>query len=350
MVKLLVGALLALTAANSMAGNLYIYKDKDGKVLATNVDTSSNFDKFTKKVNVTYYKDDVPSSSSNTAKKAKTYTASEVSKKIGKRPSTSEVVARPSAKKYVYPTNQTSSKDTYIKTDNNIQTSIPTDNIAKYYKPLNWSQSQMQDFKYRKISEKADVIRSDNFEETYKSMLANSYILLGVSRFFDRELPDSSFLSQADKLGAKSVVVHSIGSSSVSYSMNDYKNEAEMIDPNSLPYVYHYSAGFYVKYNASKNPNMLGVFLNEIPLDKRNKYQRNTGAYLVSVIKGSKAYIANIIPEDVVIAINGKSVITEEDFSKIQDSELKTSKNLVFTIIRLINNEPREIQIPINFN
>ena len=40
MVKLLAGALLALTAVNSVAGNLYIYKDKDGKVLTTIVNPS----------------------------------------------------------------------------------------------------------------------------------------------------------------------------------------------------------------------------------------------------------------------------------------------------------------------
>ena len=42
-------------AAN--AGNMYIYKDKAGQVLLTNVNPSGNFDKFTKKVKVTYYKD-----------------------------------------------------------------------------------------------------------------------------------------------------------------------------------------------------------------------------------------------------------------------------------------------------
>jgi len=42
-------------AAN--AGNMYIYKDKGGQVLLTNVNPSGNFDKFTKKVKVTYYKD-----------------------------------------------------------------------------------------------------------------------------------------------------------------------------------------------------------------------------------------------------------------------------------------------------
>lgn len=57
MFKLLVGTLLALTAANSIAGNMYIYKDKGGQVLLTNVNSNGNFDKFTKKVKVTYYKD-----------------------------------------------------------------------------------------------------------------------------------------------------------------------------------------------------------------------------------------------------------------------------------------------------
>ena len=58
MVKLLVGALLTLTAANSVAGNITIYKDKSGEVLLTSVNPSGNFDKFTKKVKVTDYRDD----------------------------------------------------------------------------------------------------------------------------------------------------------------------------------------------------------------------------------------------------------------------------------------------------
>ena len=59
MIKLLVSALLALTAANALAGNMYIYKDKGGQVLLTNVNPSGNYDKFTKTVKTTYYKDDI---------------------------------------------------------------------------------------------------------------------------------------------------------------------------------------------------------------------------------------------------------------------------------------------------
>ena len=36
---------------------MYIHKDKGGQVLLTNVNPSGSFDKFTKKVKVTYYKD-----------------------------------------------------------------------------------------------------------------------------------------------------------------------------------------------------------------------------------------------------------------------------------------------------
>ncbi|MBO6198419.1 MULTISPECIES: lytic transglycosylase domain-containing protein [Psychrobacter] len=41
----------------AQAGNMYIYKDKSGQVLLTNVNPSGNFDKFNKKVKTTYYKD-----------------------------------------------------------------------------------------------------------------------------------------------------------------------------------------------------------------------------------------------------------------------------------------------------
>ena len=42
MVKLLISTLLFLAAANSMAGNMYIYKDKEGKTLLTTVNPSGS--------------------------------------------------------------------------------------------------------------------------------------------------------------------------------------------------------------------------------------------------------------------------------------------------------------------
>ena len=56
---------LSLSVA-AQAANMYIYKDKGGQVLLTNVNPSGNFDKFTKKVKVTYYKDSNLYDSGNT--------------------------------------------------------------------------------------------------------------------------------------------------------------------------------------------------------------------------------------------------------------------------------------------
>ncbi|PNK61290.1 lytic transglycosylase domain-containing protein [Psychrobacter sp. FDAARGOS_221] len=48
-----VASISMLTA--QAAGNMYIYKDDSGQVLLTNVKPSGNFDKYSKKVKVTYY-------------------------------------------------------------------------------------------------------------------------------------------------------------------------------------------------------------------------------------------------------------------------------------------------------
>ena len=57
MVKLLVSALLALTAANALAGNMYIYKNKGGEVLLTNVNPSGKNNNIVS-VKTTYFHSD----------------------------------------------------------------------------------------------------------------------------------------------------------------------------------------------------------------------------------------------------------------------------------------------------
>ena len=48
---------LPTLVSSANAANMHIYKNKSGQVLLTNVSPSGNFDKFTKKVKSTYYKD-----------------------------------------------------------------------------------------------------------------------------------------------------------------------------------------------------------------------------------------------------------------------------------------------------
>lgn len=52
MVKIIIGALLALISANTIAGNMYVYKDKDGQVLLINVNPSGSSHRSTKEANI----------------------------------------------------------------------------------------------------------------------------------------------------------------------------------------------------------------------------------------------------------------------------------------------------------
>lgn len=311
MIKLLVFSLLALNAANALAGTMYIYKDKAGEVRITNVNPDVNAEKFTKKVKTTYYKD------------------------------TGKETINPLPQKYSESEKNKRSKDTYVQVVQQPKSNT-TNNVAKFYKPLEWTQSQKQGFEYRKGLEEVRVIESNDLEKSFNSLVAKGYSVLGSSGFVDRELPHSIFKSQAIKIGAETVVIYKQGISSVSYHVDD--------DLNNLDYAYQYQADFYVKNNSYKQPNMMGISMTEIPLDKRKLYQRNTGVYVANVIKDARAYFANVVVEDVIIAVNGKEVRSTEDLDRIKESELKTTKNLNLTIIRLINNEPKEIQILVNFN
>ena len=310
-----------------MAGEMFIYKDnRTGQVLLSNVNSNTGFEKFSQKVKVTYYPE------------SKALPNSEI-KTISKQAPTA-------AESYLL-NERNNKKATQIassKSNSSIQsnTVVRNDNVARFYKPVDWPEAYKKNFEYRKSSEEVRVVETNDINKTANSMTEDGYKVLGVSEFNERKLPETAFLSQARKIGSSFVVVYKQGVSSVPYDKYD--------DLNDLDYAFHYYVAFYVKDNLHNQPNMLGIQMNEIPSESRVKYQRNTGAYVTNVIKGTKAYNANIIPGDVIIAINDIKVMNSQELDNIKNIELKTTKNLNLTIIRLVNNEPKEIQIPISMH
>lgn len=217
----------------------------------------------------------------------------------------------------------------------------PISNVAKFYKAVDLDQSYKQAFEYLKVGEDVKVIETSDFSQSHKLLTEDGYSGIGYSRFRDWDISNTSIISQARKVGATVVVLLKQSNSEVYYSKQD--------DPNNLGFIYDYSVNFYVKDNSFKQPNMLGIQFNTIPIDQRNAYQRNTGAYVTTVLKGSKAYRANVIQGDVVIAVNEKLIEEPENFNKVKETELAKTKILNLKIIRLVNNEPQEIQIPVSF-
>lgn len=81
-------ASVALVAINAQAGEMYIYKDQSGQVLLTNVSPTGNFEKFTKKVKVSYYPDSKIFNGANTS-----YGTSDASNSVGRNAYDALIVA-----------------------------------------------------------------------------------------------------------------------------------------------------------------------------------------------------------------------------------------------------------------
>lgn len=82
-------ASLSVLAISAHAGEMYIYKDQNGQVLLTNVNPSGNFEKFTKKVKVSYYPDSKTFGGAST----NTYGSSEASNSSGRNAYDALIVA-----------------------------------------------------------------------------------------------------------------------------------------------------------------------------------------------------------------------------------------------------------------
>lgn len=212
-------------------------------------------------------------------------------------------------------------------------------NLDKFYKAAEIP--AQADLQYLKNGEDIKIIETSDNNETNAELVENSYKFIGASVFKDWNLSTEMLKTQARKVRATVVVFSKHSNSTVSYTKQD--------DPNNLDFIYNYRVDFYVKDNSFKAPNMLGLSVGAIPLNQRNVYQRNTGTYIRTVVKGSKAYQADILSGDVIIEVNGVKILEAEDFNKIKEAELSKTKILNLKIIRLVKNEPKEIVIPVNF-
>jgi len=228
-----------------------------------------------------------------------------------------------------------------IATKTTTTNSISKSNASKFYKPVDWKEEYKKNFEYLKPGEQVEVLEVLPGVDSYNSFIEKGYSLIGESIFKDWSLTKNSLIAQAKKVGATLVTFSKYSESEVSYTTLD--------DPNNLAFIYDYHVLFYVKDNYIKNPDALGVRINDIPLETRKIYQRNTGVYVLNVTQGSKAYNANVLNEDVIIAINDNPILTTNDFDDIKTKELKKTKVLDFKILRVVNNELKEVNIPINF-
>lgn len=215
-------------------------------------------------------------------------------------------------------------------------------NLRKYYKPNLAIAKNNIDLLNPKG--KVEIINSSlsNYSENILNLYENHNVLMGQSEFNDRKLSENVIKNYAMELGASVVLVASQEVTTNPYSESD--------DLNELDAGYFYHISFFGKTDYSNKPNILGIQMSEIPRDKKTLYQRNTGVYVQLVVKNSRAYYSNILPGDVIIALNDLDILTPESFDLIKEKELKNTKTLNLTILREVNGTLKEVKIPVSFN
>jgi hypothetical protein len=101
---------------------------------------------------------------------------------------------------------------------------------------------------------------------------------------------------------------------------------------------------FLATYWAKSSKIRLGVVYLNLPTEMRQRLQRNTGVVADLIIKGSPAFISNILVGDVILKINDEDVIDGTGFSGMLDRF--AGKQVVLTIIR--GSEQKLISLHLN--
>jgi PDZ domain len=192
------------------------------------------------------------------------------------------------------------------------------------------------------------------------------YENLGMSSFYGPA--DSSsreqIIKQAKKVGASMVLVQtkykdtlsgvvpnnfndfsSGGIGSAAYSQYSTQSAQGAKMANDVPYTmirYDTAATFWV--HQDMNQIRLGVVAESLPEDVRARLQRNTGVIAVVVMRGTPAFNAKILRNDVLVKIGGEDVIDTQSFDK-QLAELQGRK-VDIEILR--GDTPKTVTVTLN--
>jgi S1-C subfamily serine protease len=190
-------------------------------------------------------------------------------------------------------------------------------------------------------------VSSFNGESESEQAVANqaksvgAVLVLVNSKFTDsRVVTTPLFLPDNQTTYYSGYVNGTYGSANYSGSSTTYGTTVVPI--TSAQQRYDQTAVYFVK--ITKKPKF-GLNLEDLPPELRARYERNTGALITIVMEESPAFVANIIPGDILIEFNGTPVINaEQAFNLMRTYSPKLDKCL-FKIIRNGTEKSIELQL-----
>jgi len=161
---------------------------------------------------------------------------------------------------------------------------------------------------------------SGDAKQDLRTMLTNGYELVGYSAFNGREAGQKGVRKQAMKVGASDVVylekytetqsLGAIGNTSFSRW-----GAFSFVTPMSVRR-YDQLAMYFRK--APREG--LGVYPRPLSDEEKAKLNSNKGVAITAVVNGSPAFMADILPGDIIIAIGGRAVWDDDSIKGALDA------------------------------
>lgn len=224
-----------------------------------------------------------------------------------------------------------------------VHINVQANNFEKFYQPREGV--VLAQPIYLKPNEQPEIHTTFNWEDFHlirESWESKGYTSIGNSIFSDYKISEKLALAQAKKIKATQVLtLTEVTNDSLPYTNGE--------DLNKLNWAYKYIAVYAVKDNIVSNYK-LGIQVRDLNSKEKKTFQRNTGNLVAVVYENTRAYMANILKDDVITHINQVPVRRYEEFVHIRDDELKKTNIINFSILRLVNGQVKEITIPVNFD
>jgi hypothetical protein len=201
------------------------------------------------------------------------------------------------------------------------------------------------------------IIQTSDIALQNKQLMTKGYSLLGYSFFTGPSgaFNENQIRSQAKKIGAQIVAFSSNYSHTISGAMPISIPQSNTTFSSGSASVYGlgnpitaYGSGTTTSYGTSTafmpysvsryniiacffaaTKSRVGIFQSPLSDELKKKNQSNYGILVEAVAEGSPAFMANILPGDVVISFNGTPIRSKEHYGELLTSYSGSTVNLV---------------------
>lgn len=244
-------------------------------------------------------------------------------------------------------------------------TGCATSGYQQFYKSYG-DPKTLPDVQLLAQGENPTIYSSDDLNRDVKILISKGFQPVGHSAFNGALEDEEQVAAQAVRVGARVVLVKSAytntqtntvplflpnnsttygsgtvysGGGTASYYGSSTTYGTTVVPITSQQRRFDQNAVYFVKINKTYK---FGVQLADLTPEQRAAIQRNTGAVIDIVMENSPAFVANVLPGDILIRVNGSDVRNAEHASQLMSAAPDTGDNQL-SVLR--NGEEKTITV-----